>query len=232
MATTKAKKRTAAKPKTKPIEEIKIEAPIEEAKPETPVEEVKVEKTFTLAEVEAMIKKAVAEQQQPVMQVVPTETVTLLFAGEMAQGCYLSLGKLGQINTNWGTIDVPKRAFLQDRDYKVDKLLEKRIVLVVNGLTDKELERFHLKYKEGEVLDYDTFAKMLDLPTEQITGIFEKLCEEHKRTVATHFLTAYLNKDNRVTLDKVRKLNKLSKTVKPEGLFTAILSGMSKEITE
>ena len=229
----KGKNTTKATVKKAPI---KAQAEAVEQREET--KPVEAAKTFTLAEVQEMIKAAVAEAtanakpivENTVMQVAPIEYVTLMFTGRMAEGCVVGLGELGKINSDFGTIDVPKRAFLQKRDYKVDKLLSKRVIVVLNGLDDKELERFNLKYKDGEILTPELFSQLLDLETGKLTEVFGKLCEGHKREVASLFYEAYMNKDNRIDLDKVKALNDLTKDINEEGLFIPILKEMSREI--
>lgn len=209
-------------------------------------------KNFTESEVRAMIAEALREQRkeldeqlakqnsqpQVIMQVKSDETVTLLFLGAIADGTVVDLGKLGQINRAGGTIDVPKTEFFQNLNYTVERLLQKRKLIVVNGLTDNERERFGVAYKEGELLTQKTYYKILDLDIATLKAMYAKLCDEHKRIVATMFITAYEKGDLRVNTDKVKALNKLSRKVtnpftgEPEkdGLFTPILEDMGKQM--
>lgn len=200
-------------------------------------------KKFTADEVDDIVKKAVAEalkqaqldqskQEQVVMQVKKDEFVTLLFLGAIADGTVVALGKLGQINRAGGTIDIPKSTFLQGMDYKVERMLQSRKLIVVNGLTEEERERFGVNYREGELLTQSMFYKLLDFDAKDIAQIYESLCPEHKRLVATMFITAYEKGDIRVNAEKVKALNKLSKTIDKDGLFTPILESMGKKMTE
>lgn len=160
------------------------------------------------------------------------EMVTLMFAGTMATGCYVSLGDLGQINSNFGTIDIPKKDFLQKRNYIVDKMLADKTIIVLNGLTDAEMERYGYIYKEGEIITAPVFYKMLDFSDDEIVKIFNQLCRTHKQLVATVFITAYQEHDNRVSQSKVKALNNASKATDPDGMFTPILKDMGKNLSE
>lgn len=171
--------------------------------------------------------QAQTRAQPVVMQVKNDEMVTLLFLGAIAQGTVVSLGTLGQINRAGGTIDVPKSAFFQGLTYSVEKMLQKRSLIVVNGLTDEERERFGVKYRDGELLSANNFYRLLDLDVETLKDIYPKLCEEHQRMIATMFITAYEKDDVRVNMEKVKALNKISKKLDKDGLFTPIVQSLN-----
>lgn len=204
--------------------------------------ETKTVKNYSEAEVQELIAKAVAQamanvqnQTQTVIKVrEEDEYVTVLFIGGIAMGTTVALGKLGKINRAGGTLDIPKKVFMQGLgNQTVDALLRNRSLIVVNGLTDEERERFGVKYKEQELLTQDMFYKIMDYGRDEIVTIFEKLCEEHKRVVAKMYLDAYFEKhDNRVNVSTVKALNKLSRAVDKEGLFTPILEDYGKKIVE
>ena len=210
---------------------------------ETPAPELenREKKEFSREEVDEIVAAAVREalaevsadkESAPVLQVAQQEYVTLMFVGSMANGCVVSLGDLGQINRSFGTIDVPKRDFFQKRDFRVDKLLEKRKLVVLGGLDGAEVERFGLEYGDGELLDFGIFSKILDFTEDELALIFSKLCESHKRTVATTFITAYESGDARVTQEKAHRLNDISRAVDADGLFTPILEDMGRKLSE
>lgn len=234
MARAKGTAKTAEKKEI--IEEIKKEETAATVKAEEETAQ-KTEKSFTQDDVDRLVNEAVqkalaAAQPQTVVKVAKDEYVTLLFAGVMANGCIVGLGKMGQINRNFGTLDVPKREFFQNIDYKIEKLLKTRRVVVVNGLTDEERDRFDLNYKDGELLSDRVYGKLLDLPLDDLKGVFEKLCPAHQQTVATVFITAYQSGDNRVTQSKAAALNKLSKKNYPEGLFSTILQDIGEKLAD
>lgn len=203
-------------------------------------------KRYTADEVNTMIeeasRKAVEEalakhnsaQPQTVVQVAKDEYVTILFIGAIAQGTVVALPKWGQITYAGGMLDIPKKDFLQGIGIQVNNaLLKNRKILVVSGLTDEERKRFGLEYKEGEYLTSEALYSILGYDKEQVCEIFTKLCEEHKRTVAKIFLTAYFdNGDNRINRETVKELNKISKEIEKDGLFTPILEDMGKRDAE
>ncbi len=162
------------------------------------------------------------------------EYVTLLYIGAIADGTVVSLGeKLGQINKAGATRDIPKRDFLQGTTYTVERMLEERSLIVVNGLTKEERERFGVDYKEGELLTQEAFYKLLNYSDSEITDIFRKLCVDHRRVVAKLFLSAYFEKgDNRITAEKVKSLNEISKENDKDGMFKPILEDMGDRFAE
>ncbi len=191
--------------------------------------------TFTQEQVDNMIvqavAKALAQQQnnQTIVQVAKEEYVTILYIGSIAKGTVVSLPKWGQITYAGGMLDIPKKDFLQGIGIQVNnELLKKRSLIVLNGLTDEERKRFGFEYKEGECLTAEIFFSLLDFNQDQIVEVFSKLCETHKRTVAKIFMSAYFEKhDNRINRETIRELNKISKVVEQEGLFTPIIEDMN-----
>ena len=197
---------------------------------------VETEKTFTSAEVEAMIQKALADyaSKTPVVQTAKEEYVTLCFIGAIAAGTVVSLGKLGQINSAGMPRDFVKKDFIDSLGIPVvDALLRSRELVVLDGLTDIERERFGVDYKEGETLTTQAFYSLLSYDKKKICEIYARLCDAHKKTVAKIYQTAYFeNHDNRITPDTVKALNKLSKKVDQKGLFTSILEYMGNKLKE
>lgn len=188
---------------------------------------------FTEEQVNNMISQAVAkalsQQQQTIVQVAKEEYVTILYIGAIATGTVVALPKWGQITYAGGMLDIPKKDFLQGIGIQVNnELLRKRSLIVLNGLTDEERRRFGVEYKEGECLTTEAFFSLLDFNQDKIVEIFTKLCETHKRTVAKIFMSAYFEKhDNRINRETIRELNKISKVVEQEGLFTPIIEDMN-----
>lgn len=198
------------------------------------------QKVFTEDELNAAVKAAVAEamkniQAQPtVVQVEKTEYVELLFLGQFAEGTSVVLPLWGQITRTGETLDVPKKDFLRGLGKQTNKeFLKNRKLLVVNGVTPEERKRFGIDYKEGEVLTQSAYYKLLQLPQEEVCGIYSRLCDEHKELVARVFYTAYFEKWHRdIPIETVKALNEISKSVRPEGLFRLILKDKADEYTE
>ncbi len=188
--------------------------------------------------VEAAVEKVRSEMESAkaenatVLQVAQQEYVTLMFVGSMAAGSEVALGAFGKINRAFGTIDVPKKDFLQNRDFMVDRLLEKKKLIVIDGLDEQDRERFGLLYRDGELLEPNVFLHILDFSEDEVAALFSKLCDSHMRTVATTFITAYEKGDARVTQEKAKRLNDISKKVDADGLFTSILEDMGRKLSD
>ena len=131
-----------------------------------------------------------------------------------------------------GIIEVPKKAFMNEANRVVDSLLQSRKLLVIDGLTEDERTRFGVSYKENELLNEKTYQKLLDLPMEELSATFKLLCEEHKKIVAKVFYSAAEEGDHRVSLEKVRTLNDISKQTDKDGLFKYLLQNMAEEISK
>lgn len=197
-------------------------------------------KAYTEDDVKKLIASAIADYsanqvpQQTIVQVAKDEYVTVLYLGAIAAGTTVCVGNLGQITYSGGTLDIPKKDFIHGLGIPViNALLRKRSLIVVEGLTDEERERFGLLYNEGELLNTGTYYKLFDLKSEEILNIYSKLCDTHKRLVAQMYITAYFEKrDNRINMECVKMLNKLSRVVDKAGLFTPILEDMGKQLVE
>lgn len=193
-------------------------------------------KTFTADEVQAMIKAAVEEATKSVhaqpMYVKSDEKVTLCYAGPMGEGTVFNMPDIGSINHQYGYLTVSKDVFLQKKDYKVDNKLKKRLLLVVSGLTDEERERYGVKYKPGEILSEKAFEGLLNLPVNELCEEFKRVCEPHKRIIATEITSAFYRGDVRATQEKVKAINDLSKGVDPEGLLTPVLEKIGENLAK
>ena len=199
-------------------------------------------KKYSADEVHDIVAKAVAEalarQQashpQTVLQVAKDEYVTIMYIGANASGTVVALPKWGSITYAGGIIDVPKKEFMQGIGIPVNNaLLRNRKIIVLGGLTKEEKVRFGVDYKEEELLSSEMFFSLLNYSKDEICKIFDRLCEEHKRTVAKLYITAYFEQhDNRVNPETVKALNKLSKSVDKDGLFTPILEDYGKKFAE
>lgn len=199
------------------------------------------EKTYSASEVQALLteaaKTAVEQYLQanpaPVVHVKEEETVTLLFIGAVAKDTVVSLGKIGQINRGGGTLDVPKKEFLQNINGAVERMLLSRKLIVVNGLTDEERERYGVAYEDGELMTQHTYYSLLNYSGEQLTAMFSALCDSHKVTVAKIYANAYFElNDNRVNRENVLALSKLAKGTAAEGMFNVIIDDFAKKLGE
>ena len=205
---TTAKKTTSTRKKT---EEKSID--ISEAK-YTPVQ-------YSEADVQAMIAKAVADalaakesEEQPHA---PSNDglVTLRFYDEINDANVIYLGengKYGQIIGKRWTGQIPKMAFIGDfRTPHIQKLLEDRNMIVIDGLTDEERKLYGVEYVDGEFLDEKMYNAMLRMPEADLVETYTGLCPEWKRMVAVRFAEAYDAGKLRVTRDALLALNRESR---------------------
>ena len=204
---------------------------MEETKNNLKKKEQEKEETYSKKEVETMIADAVAAAISDINKNTNTvraeEYVTLMYLGNIAEGTVVTMGKLGQFYKSGDTRDIPKRDFLQNMDIRLSKMLEKRQILVLSGLDDRERERYGLLYADGEVLTRDQFDTILSYSDKQLTEIFSLLCSEHQKMVAGKIMNAYFeNHDSRITPERVKNLQTISKKNKKEGLFLPVIEAM------
>lgn len=214
---------------------------VDEAQKQTPIAsaEVPAERTYSEAEVADLVKRAVAEAlaaQQP-MRVYTSpkdEMVTILYMDDCSKDNVLELPNYGSL-TPGAIMQVPKSEFAGPfMSLFARKLIRKRKLLILDGLTEDERVRWGVNYNKGEVLDMQTFNRMLDLPTDEIVKIFDSLCIEHKKFIVTVFMDAYFPQnggmhDNRISLEKAEALNRASRKDDPNGMFQKIVDAALKE---
>ena len=179
---------------------------------------------YSESDVQAMIAKAVADalaaqqKEQPAQQMVAPcndGLVTLRFYDEINDANVIYLGdngKYGQIIGKRWTGQIPKMAFIGDfRTPHIQKLLEDRNMIVLDGLTDEERRLYGVDYVDGEFLDEKMYNAMLRMPEEDLVATYTGLCPEWKRMVAVRFAEAYESGKLRVTRDALLALNRESR---------------------
>ena len=218
MATTAKKSTTTKKPtQKKAAPEVKNQA-TEEVKEGQASAAVQ----YSEADVQAMIAKAVADalaaqQKEQLVAVAPANDglVTLRFYDEINDANVIYLGdngKYGQIIGKRWTGQIPKMAFIGDfRTPHIQKLLEDRNMIVVDGLTEEERKLYGVNYVDGEFLDEKMYNAMLRMPEEDLVATYTGLCPEWKRMVAVRFAEAYESGKLRVTRDALLALNRESR---------------------
>lgn len=203
-------------------------------------------KTYTEAEVKKLLTEKEKEKDKEIdekiaeavknalanapVQVHKDEYVSLLYMGEAAKGvCHLN-NALGDIGVRGGTRDIPKRDFLQNLTDEVMNRLKDRRLIILSGFTDEERQRYGVEYTDGELLSANVYYKLFDMSESEVLGIFDKACFSHKKIISTMYIDAYINGDNRINEDIVKKLNEISKKTDPDGMFTAILKDMGRQM--
>lgn len=216
MARTAKAKNTEAE--SVPAEEaVLMESEISEAaEPEEAVElkaeEKPVKREYTEDEIQAIVaaavKNALAEQKKADD---PDGMVTLLFLGGIAPGTTVTLDGMGRIPRDGNTLTVTKRDFFQNLGAQTDLLLRKRKLIVTDGLTDEERERYGVLYKDNELLSAAVYQKLPDYDTERLSGIYEKLCPEHRELVRRVLHTGAMDGDWRVSVDKLKAIIRIDR---------------------
>lgn len=201
-----------------PAEEaVLMESEISEAAEPAEVVELKSEKKpvkreYTEAEIQAIVaeavKNALAEQKKADD---PDGMVTLLFLGGIAPGTTVTLDGMGRIPRDGNTLTVTKRDFFQNLGAQTDLLLRKRKLIVTDGLTDEERERYGVLYKDNELLSATVYQKLPDYDTERLSGIYEKLCPEHRELVRRVLHTGAMDGDWRVSADKLKAIIRIDR---------------------
>lgn len=243
---TTTKKTTTKKTTTKPKV---VEPEVVEAVEETPV--VEPEKVVVLEPAEPSYNEQIAEMQKmiaelqaqlaqkesqapQVIQVVnDTEKVHFLFMAEVADdNVYLvgPSGMYGRVVGKTGTFFVPKSELSRVSDPLFRQMLDRRWIVVLDGLNEEERELWGVNYKEGELLDRRAFTRMIDLGDE-IIETYQALCPDHKEMVAKRFAEAYAEAQHgKVKRETVVALNKMSdKGSKAQMAFAEIIEKMNEE---
>lgn len=230
------------KQEEKAVEEVKT------SDVEALTEEKTAAPTFTEEQVKAMIDAAVAKATQEAVEqttaalksqstpqivqvTADTEKVQFLWQAEVSDENIYEIGPqgmYGRIVGKTGTFFVPKSDLSRVMDSLFRLLMDRRWIIVVDGMTDEEREAYGVNYKEGELLDKRGFARMVELGAGML-DIYPKLCKGHRDMVAKRYHEAYLNNSQYVTRDIVVELNRLSKQLgSANGDFTDIIEAMNK----
>lgn len=176
--------------------------------------------TFTEEQVREMIAQAVAEavakqQEDKTAEIGSGGMVTLQFFDEVNDHNLIYLGengKYGQIIGKRWTGQVPKMAFIGDfRTPLMQKLLENRNMIVLDGLTDEERKLYGVNYVQGEYIDNKLYESLLRMPEEDLLDVYRALCPEWRRMVAVKFADAYAQGKLRVTREALLALNRESR---------------------
>lgn len=185
-----------------------------------------------IAELERKLEEMAKMQQAlQIVQVSPsTEKVFFQWMAEVADDNVVEFGPngmYGRIVGKTGSFYVPKDDLSRVLDSMNRYFLDQRWLIILSGLTDEEREVYGVKYEEGEILDRQAFAKLINLGDE-ILDIYPMLCKGHKTMVAKRFYEAWSRNNNSIKRDVVVKLNEMSKEAGSEhGDFTRIIEEMN-----
>lgn len=239
--------RTSTKKTEEKVETAPVSEPVEKQAGETAQEAQEAvsdakpgedKLTISRSELDALIASAVASAlantAPQIVQVAPTENpVVLLFLGGIMPGSTVTLGELGNIYRDGGTLTVSKDAFFSKLNGTAEFMLRTRQLIVVSGLTDEERERYGVLYNEKELLTERTYGRLLSYSPEELKTIYAALCPEHKAIAAKAFRTAIDNQDGRVTEAKLKLLAKADKEAGiKDSTFKAMLAMFAPETEE
>lgn len=193
---------------------------VEEPKPES-VEEVRAEYEKKLADLQASmmaqleaIKQQMASNQMPqIVQVAAdVEKVRFLWMAEVADDNVQNFGQGGmyaRIVGKRGDFVMPKTELSRILDSMTRACLDKRWLIVVSGLNEEEREALGVDYKDGELLDKQAFAKMVELE-DKMLDIYPDLCEGHKEMVMKRYYEAWQSHNPHVHRDVVLELKRMT----------------------
>lgn len=181
-----------------------------------------------IAQLMEMVKEAQnAEKAESKEQ---SDLVTVLFMAEVSPKNVLEIPGYGALSPN-SYLDVPKKEFGgKFMSPLVRKLIDRRHLIIMDGLTKDERVRWNCDYKEGEVLSEKAFDHLLDIDLDKLKQIFPMLCEEHQRFVCRRFITAKEHGDNRVSLAKAQAINEMSKVNDENGMLWPVIEAFKAEI--
>lgn len=218
--TTEIKEEAPKKKRTKKPAEQKSEAAPEKL----------AERTYSEAEVQAIIAQLLAKNSKP-----EEEIVRMYYAGVCSKENEAELPGYGVIRPGQ-YLEIPKREFGgKFMSPQARKFIEKRRILVLDGLNESERRRWNCDYKRGEVLTENALDNLLDMPLGELSRFFALLCKEHKQFVA-RFIISIVDKakrndaaiDNRISLALLRTLNEAGKNDFPDGLFAQTIEEVKK----
>ena len=156
--------------------------------------EAATEKTYTAAEVQAMIAELTRQveelKNEPVAVLSETkherEMIKLRWQAPVSDDNVLEIGPNGR----WATITGKERTFSVPKDElgnvltaQVRNLLDKRWLIVLSGLDEDEMEAIGCDYRHGEIIDKKAFRKLAELG-DQTVSIYRDLCPGNREIVA------------------------------------------------
>ena len=144
-------------------------------------------------QLQAALSAKAAQPAQVIQVVTPdSEKVTMRFQADVADdnvAVFGPSGLYGQVTGKMGTVVVPKAEWSRFYTDSVRRMIDRRWLVVLTGMSEDERKLFHCAYKMGEVLDEKAFAGLLDMG-EELLKIFPELCISHQRMVGKAFWEA------------------------------------------
>ena len=165
------------------------------------------------AQLEAMKQQMAAVQAPQIVQVsADVEKVRFLWMAPVANDNVQNFGQGGmyaRIEGPRGEFLAPKSELSRVLDNRTRSFLDKRWLIVISGLTQDEREALHVNYTDGELLDKQAFAKMIEME-DKILDIYPDLCDGHKEMVAKRYYEAWRERNPHIRRDVVLELKRLA----------------------
>lgn len=197
------------------------------------VDALKAQNELLQKQMEELQRQILAMQKPQVIQVAAdTERVHFLWLADVADYNLVTFGPggmYGSITGKVGTFSVPKNDLSRILDNRNRAYLERRWLIVLDGLTDEEREAMGVDYKDGELLDRKDFTKLVSLGKDAICDIYPRLCASHKEMVARSYYEAWQNGNPAVTREKVIALRDITKDM---GLDIAAFKQILREMNQ
>lgn len=195
------------------------------------IEDLKANNEALANQIKALMAKLESVQTPQIIQVsADVEKVHLLWQAEVSDDniqFFGENGRFGRVTGKTGDFYMTKTDFSTIIDERIRYFLEKRWLIVLDGLNDDEREAYGVAYKDGEYLDKIAFRKIVEMG-DKILDLFPHLCEGNKFMVAQRYLEAYAKGSPLVKRETVVRLNEMSKSKKnPKGYFMPIIRAMN-----
>lgn len=137
-------------------------------------------------------------------------------------------GMYGRIVGKHGEFFVPKNELSRVLDGMTRLCLEKRWLVILDGLNDAERDALGVNYNDGEILDRMMFLRLVELE-DGILPVFRNLCDGHKEMVAKRYYEAYKEGNRHVIRSVVVELNRICKECgMKENAFSSIIQEMNE----
>lgn len=219
-----------------PEEEVREETTQEPGIQAQEMDELRRKNEELAEQVEALREEMEKRSIPTVVQVsADTERVHFLWQAEVANENIKTFGDggmFGRIVGKTGSFYVPKSDLARVMDAENRLFLDKRWLIVVSGLDEEEREALGVNYKEGELLDKNAFARMVELG-DALLELYPELCEGHKIMVAQRYRDAFAAGSPFVTRERVTKLKEMTQEsgIEPNP-FAKILQEMNRQEAE
>lgn len=202
---------------------------------ESEIDKLKAQNDALQKQLKELFEQMQNIQKPQVIQVsADVKRVHLLWQAEVADDNVVSFGEGGRygiVKGKRGEFYMPKTDFSTIMDERVRYFLDKRWLIVLDGLDEDEREAYGVNYKDGEYLDKKAFSKLIEIG-EDILDIYPKLCDGNKLMVAQRYADAFAN-GKPINREVVEKLNKMSKTASnPSGDFIEIVRAMNRAVED